>query len=74
MGLLIYLYFFNYFIIIINNSGSTRIIMSLLQCPKIETNIVNTSGSTPFHYFCQTFSSPSSLRKVTHSHPLPYLN
>lgn len=39
--------------------------MSLLQYDKIDITVVNNTGSTPFHSFCQAFSSPNSLRKVS---------
>lgn len=41
-----------------------RITLAMLANPKVDPNIINNGGSTPFHAFCSTCSSPSVLEKV----------
>lgn len=57
---------------LIKNRANEKIIMALLLHPGIQTNIGNNYMNTPFHCFCNKFSSPSSVSQVF-IHSLPNL-
>lgn len=45
-------------------TGNERFLLSLLQYPGIQVNILNEHFNTPFHSFCSKYSSPSSIKTI----------
>eukprot|EP01119_Soliformovum_irregulare_P016204 TRINITY_DN465_c1_g1_i4.p1 TRINITY_DN465_c1_g1~~TRINITY_DN465_c1_g1_i4.p1 ORF type:complete len:1124 (+),score=390.92 TRINITY_DN465_c1_g1_i4:174-3545(+) len=41
-----------------------RITLAMLNNPRVDPNMVNNGGSTPFHAFCSACSSPVVLKKI----------